>query len=93
MYSMKNIIDNHWVPSTIDIENPRYSCFDHCVYASILGSFNDCKIVEFIPSSSTEEAFFGAHNNTKEVTSSNMCSGVIHGAYEYMSTDNTKEDL
>ena len=57
----KNILDNRWGPSNTDLEQTIYSRVDNCVYASIIGSFNDWKIVMFKNSSTTEEEFKDIH--------------------------------
>ena len=59
-----NNIDTQWVPCNTYVDHQKYSCADNCLYASIPGSLNDCKIVTFDNSSTIEEAFNGINKVT-----------------------------
>ena len=42
-----NQMDKNWVPFTPDDDKSRHTCIDSCIYAPIIGSFNDWIILKF----------------------------------------------
>ena len=43
----ENMLYKQWVDCTPEFYQIIYSRVDNCVYSSILGSFDDCKVVKF----------------------------------------------
>ena len=77
------------MPCTKYVEQPRYLCVDNYVNASIIGLFNDCKIVT-IDKFIQNWRFDDIYNIILGVISSHMCYAVTCGDFWAVGNGNTK---
>ena len=83
------MLDKYWIYGIPSKKQSRYQTITNCTYCPVLGSYNNCNIIELTPKSTPFEAFDEIHKVVLDGISENTASLVKSGMYVAIKTDYT----
>ena len=83
------ILDKPWISGIPSDEQERYKPVPKCTYWPVLGSFNNCNIIQLPQKSPPSNSFDEIHQVVLDGIRDNMASLVESGKYGAINTKNT----
>ena len=78
-----------WITGIPSKKQTRYEPIPNCTYCPVMGSYNNCNIIELTPKSTPFEAFDEIDQVVLDVISENMASLFKSGMYGAINIDDT----
>ena len=84
-----SMLDKPWISGIPSKKQARYQPVRNCTHWPVLGSYNNCNIIELTPKSTHFESFNEIHQVVLDVISDNMALLVQSVMYGDINTDDT----